>query len=102
LVEKRPQNLLAFLIEVGGRFVEQQDSRTKDERAGERGPLLLTAGERPCRALGQELEPHGPQCVVDETSAFSARDTPGVKPERDVPAHAPSEEVWLLVHQCDG
>jgi hypothetical protein len=51
-VEKRPQNLLALHIEVRGRLVEQQDSRTKDQRAGERSPLLLAAGECPCSSLG--------------------------------------------------
>src|SRR5215212_4093818 len=37
------------------RFVEQQEVRPRDERARDRELLLLSAGQRSCRALGELL-----------------------------------------------
>ena len=44
-------------IEAGGRLVEKQDGRIARERACKRKPLLLAAGEAPCRSLAPWTSP---------------------------------------------
>ena len=44
-------------IEAGGRLVEKQQGRIARQRAGERQPLLLAAGQPACRTAFEPAEP---------------------------------------------
>src|SRR4029079_8334268 len=67
----------------------------------ERSALLLTAGHRARRAIGQHLEPQRLQRLLDEVLAFSTWGRTRVKPELDVVAKRPPEEVRLLLYERD-
>src|SRR5215207_1358747 len=93
-------------VDARGRVVEDQDSRLEDQRARDRDPLSLTAGERDpalpdhrvvaLRQFGDELvrlrEPRG------AFDLLVGRAWPG---ERDVLAHGRGEEERVLQDDAD-
>ncbi len=78
--------LLADLrVERAERLVEQEDARADRERAGERHPLALPAGELRGQSVREALEVHEPQELVDALGDLGLRRAADLEPERDVP-----------------
>ena len=88
-------------VEIGGWLIQEEDLGTQHERAGERSALLLTAGPRARRAIGQRGKPQRAQRLVDEVLALPAWCASRVKPELDVVAKRAPEEVRMLVYERD-
>ena len=63
LVDEIPELPAGLRIESGRRLVEEQEVRIADERAGEREPLLLAAGERADPRVALFLKLHQPDQV---------------------------------------
>ena len=84
-------------VEVRGRFVEEQESRSHRERAGERQALLLPAGERLGRAVQGHVQTHGIQGVMHPRPDLLARDAEVLAPERDVIAHPREDHLRVGV-----
>ena len=62
-------------VERGERLVEQQHLRAARERAGQRHPLLLAAGELVRQALGERRDPdHLEQLGDRRAAALAARE----------------------------
>jgi hypothetical protein len=57
-------------IKIAERLVEQEHLRPSGERAGDRDPLLLAAGEPRRRPLGEMRKPHGVERVHGELAAL--------------------------------
>src|SRR5262245_5226503 len=60
-------------IEARGRLVEEQDVRVLGERAGERQPLLLAAGEAPRRPRRESAEADEVEKLGDARRSLAAR-----------------------------
>ena len=66
-------HLLAQLeVERAERLVEQQRGRAVDERAGERDPLLLAAGELAGTPALEPFEAHGAEHLADAAADLAA------------------------------
>src|SRR5690606_14388053 len=61
---------LVVHVEVGGGLVEEEDVGLLDEGLGEEDALLLAAGERAERAVGEAAEVHGVECGADTVPVF--------------------------------
>jgi hypothetical protein len=89
-------------VEGAQRLVEQQHPGPVDERAGERDPLPLTAGELGGPAALEALETDHPERLPDAGPALALRDLPDHEPVRDVVAdvHVGKQRV-VLEHRVD-
>ena len=94
-------HLLAQLdVERAERLVEQQRGRPVDERARQRDPLLLAAGELPGSPPLEALELDDAQDLEHSLAVLAARDSLHLEPERDVVVdrHVREERVLLEDH----
>ena len=71
-------------VERAERLVEQQHRRLQHERAGERDPLLLAAGELRGAALAEALQSHEVHRLVHAPAPVGLADPLVAQPERDV------------------
>ncbi len=87
------------VVEAGERLVHQEDRRLRRQRAGQRHPLLLAAGElvRELLAVAGEADP-----VEQPPRPLGAGAGGAAQPEGDVPGDAEvGEEREVLEHQAD-
>ena len=74
-------------VERAERLVEQQHARLDGERARERHALALAAGELRRIAVGEAVELHEREQLVDARADLVLRPLADLEPERDVAAH---------------
>jgi hypothetical protein len=74
-------------VERAERLVEQQHRRLDHQRAGQRHALALAAGQLTRIALGQRLEVHQRERLVDARLALAALDLAHLEAEADVLGH---------------
>ncbi len=106
-VEHAPQDVAQLArgrgVDGGQGLVEQQQSRRRGERPGERDALGLPARERPRTAACQVAGADGVEQVVGEGARRVPRGAVRAWSEHDVAANGQvSEEVGLLVEEPDG
>ena len=83
-------------IERGKRLIEQQHGRIEHERAGERHPLRLAAGQAPRRAVPQRGDAEAREPAIDARIAFRFRDAAEAKPRSHVGGHGAARQQRLL------
>ena len=98
-----PQGYAQIGVEARKWFVEEQQPRRTDERASERGTLLLPAGELMWIAIGQRrLEPGELQHLDDSSRAVGFREAGRIGNELEISSHRevrPQREI--LEHETD-
>src|SRR5437870_2051614 len=100
LADLRPHLDADLRVEVGQRLVEEQDVRVEHERACERDPLLLAAGELARIAVLEPGEIHLPESLGEPPSDRGAVELPEPEAVSDVGArgHVGPERVVLEDH----
>ena len=74
-------------IELGGRFVEDEDARAHRHDARDRDPLLLATGQGERLAVGEVGDPQPRQRGVDPRVHLGPRDAQVLEPEGELLAH---------------
>ncbi len=91
-----------LLVEGGQRFVEQQHARALDQRARQRHPLTLTAGELADAALAEALQLDQRQHLGDPLAALAPADVLLAQAEADVSLHGKmGKQSVALEHHVD-
>ena len=90
--------LVAAGIEACGRLVEQQHLRLLGQRARERKPLLLAAGELACRTIAEPVEADERAELAGARLAFRARHAGGRQRIADVAGGAATKHRRALEH----
>src|SRR5581483_9148199 len=100
--EPLPELLANLRVERAERLVEEEHLRLRGERAGQRDPLSLSAGElRRQRAL-EPVELDEPQELHHAISHLTSRHVPDPEAERDVLEDAQvTEERVVLEDEAD-
>src|SRR5262245_20395237 len=82
---KQPHDLSARArVEVAGGFVSQQELRPGDQRAGDRYPLLLTAGHLIGMMLQTITQPNSTQRLFRALAAFAVWDSSILERQADI------------------
>ena len=84
-------------VEIGGRFVEQQQTRTHGQDAGQRQALLLPAGELGGGMVQWQVQAHGIQRVSHPDPDLLAGDAEVLAAESDIVPQASQHHLGLRV-----
>ena len=74
------------------RFIEQEHGRVEHERAGQRDPLLLAAGQLARPPPGEGAHPHQVEGLVHPAPEVGLAHAPVPQPERHVVEHVEERE----------
>ncbi len=101
LLNQLPHLLAEAGVEGAQGLVQEQQARLGDERARQRHPLLLAAGELAGTAVSEALHPHPPERRIDAAGDLIPRNTSHPEPEADVrgDAHVREEQGLLKDHR---
>ena len=85
-------------VEGRQRLIEQQHARTHRERAGDRDPLLLSAGQFPRVALKELLHADDAERVIDPLFDQRLGCAAGFEAERDVVGDSHVRKQRIVLH----
>ena len=87
ITNKKPHLVAQFRIQIGQRFVQQQNPRLNYQRPRQRHTLLLPAGQLPRIPPRQPLQLHHLQHLGGAPGNLLARALPHLQPKRQIAAH---------------